>query len=101
LSQPNPPTVFLTGATGAIGSRVLEHYVESGSPVVALVRSREGLTPQQRLEALLDSAGLPAESRRRATAIEGSIEEKNFGLDRGDRRRVPLGGGHPPGRGGR
>lgn len=88
MSQPNPPTVFLTGATGAIGSRVLEDYVQQGSPVVALVRSRDGITPQQRLEALMDSAGLSAESRRRATAIEGSIEEDGFGLDPTDRRRV-------------
>ena len=88
MSQPNPPTVFLTGATGAIGSRLLEHYVQKGSPVVALVRSRGNMTPQQRLEALMDSAGLSRESRRRATAIEGNIEEKNFGLDRVDQRRV-------------
>jgi thioester reductase-like protein len=67
---------------------VLEQYVEKGSPVVALVRPRDGMTPQQRLEALLDSAGLPSELRRWVTALEGSIEEKNFGLDPVDRRRV-------------
>jgi len=88
LSQKNPPTVFLTGATGAIGSRVLEHYLQRGSRVLALVRPREGQSPQERVTALLEQAKLSAEQRKRVTAIAGSIEERGCGLDRADRRRV-------------
>jgi len=80
--------VFLTGATGAIGSRVLEDYLRRGSDVLVLVRSRERQSSAERIAALLDAARLPAELRRRAHVIEGSIEEPHCGLSRADRERV-------------
>ncbi len=88
MSQKNPPTVFLTGATGAIGSRVVEHYLQRGARVLVLVRPREGLSPAERITALLEQAKLSAEQRRRVTAIPGCIEERGCGLGRADRRRV-------------
>jgi len=80
--------VFLTGATGAIGSRVLEHYLQRGSRVLALVRPRESLSPEERIAALLEQAKLSAEQRKRVTTIAGSIEERGCGLGAVDRRRV-------------
>lgn len=88
MSQKNSPTVFLTGATGAIGSRVVEHYLQRGARVLVLVRPREGLSPAERITALLEQAKLSAEQRRRVTAIPGCIEERGCGLNRADRRRV-------------
>lgn len=88
MTHKSPTTVFLTGATGAIGSRVLEHYLEQGSRVQVLVRGREGLTPVERIQALLEQAGVCAEARRRVQVLEGSIEEPHCGLAASDRRRV-------------
>lgn len=88
MSRNNSPTVFLTGATGAIGSRVLEHYLQRGSRVLVLVRSRDGLSPQQRVAGLLEAAKLPAADCRRAEALEGSIEQPDFALSAADRSRV-------------
>ncbi|MBI4465884.1 MAG: SDR family oxidoreductase [Acidobacteria bacterium] len=82
------PTVFLTGATGAIGSRVLEHYLLRGSEVLVLVRPRERQSSEERIAAMLEAAKLPGELRRRAHVFEGSIEEPFCGLSRLDRRRV-------------
>ncbi|MGH9861929.1 MAG: SDR family oxidoreductase [Candidatus Acidiferrales bacterium] len=88
MSRKVPPTIFLTGATGAIGSRVLEEYLVRGSSVLALVRSREGVAGQERVRALLEGAKLPSALLRRVTVLDGSIEEAYCGLDRMDRSRV-------------
>lgn len=86
-SQPQP-TVFLTGATGAIGSRILEHYLLNGSEVYALVRGRDGVPARDRIEALLDDGKVPAAPRKRVQVVEGSITEKHFGLEGSDYRRI-------------
>ena len=83
-----PPTVFLTGATGAIGSRVLEDYLLRGSDVMVLVRGREGHSAEERIAALLEQAELLASARRHVRILEGSIEEPHFGLSRSDHNLV-------------
>lgn len=88
MARRTPPTVFLTGATGAIGSRVLEQYLQRGAEVLVLVRPRGRQSSAERIAALLDAARLPAELRRRAHVIEGSIEESHCGLGRVDRERI-------------
>ncbi len=88
LARRSQPTVFLTGATGAIGSRVLEHYLQRGSQVLVLVRPREGMSSLDRITALLEAAKLTAEVRRRVRVMEGSIEEPGFALSSTDRSRV-------------
>lgn len=88
MAKRTPPTVFLTGATGAIGSRVLEHYLQRGAEVLVLVRPRGSESSVDRIAALLEAAKLPAELRRRARVIEGSIEEPYRGLSQPERHRV-------------
>lgn len=88
MTRRTQPTIFLTGATGAIGSRVLEHYLQCGSQVLVLVRPREGVSSVQRIGALLAAARLPSQVERRAQVLEGSIEEPGFGLAPADRQRV-------------
>lgn len=78
----------MTGATGAIGSRVLEHYLLRGSRVLVLVRARDGVSPWDRLAALLDEAKLPVEAQRRVEVLEGCIEEPDFGLSRLERNHA-------------
>lgn len=67
---------------------MLEDYLEHGARVLAVVRSREGLSPRERLENVLDKAELPSSLRGRVTPLEGSIEERGFGLEGADRRRL-------------
>ncbi len=88
LASRVPPTVFLTGATGAIGSRVVEDYLLRGSEVLVLVRGREGHSAEERIEALLEQAQLPVGLRRHVRILEGSIEEPRFGLSRLDHNLV-------------
>ena len=91
MAKKSPPTIFLTGATGAIGSRVLEHYLRHGSEVLALVRPRDRLSSEERIATLLEAAKLPAELRGRAHVLEGSMEEPGCGLSRVARNRVITG----------
>lgn len=88
MSQRRQPTVFLTGATGAIGSRVLESYLQGGSEVWVLVRDREGHSVHERVQELLDHGKIPAALRSRVRVLEGSITEKNFGLSTAEVRRL-------------
>jgi thioester reductase-like protein len=88
LARKPAPTIFLTGATGAIGSRVLEHYLLRGSEVLVLARRREDLSATERIEQLLDQARLPRGLRRRVQVVEGSIDERRFGLMAADYERV-------------
>ena len=82
------PTVFLTGATGAIGSRVLEHFLLEGSNVQVLVRGRDGEPAADRITALLDDAKVPAELQKNVLVLEGTIDEKDFGLSPADLKQV-------------
>ncbi len=88
MNNAQQPTVFLTGATGAIGSRILEHYLLQGSQVHVLVRGREGVSPRERVEDLLDQAKVSSGPRRNVHVVEGSITKKNFGMAPADFRRV-------------
>lgn len=88
MDNRSQPVIFLTGATGAIGSRILEHSLQQGSKVLALVRGRDGVLARERLDAMLDMAKIPATLRRRAGVVEGSITEKRFGLSETDYRRI-------------
>lgn len=88
LPTRTPPTILLTGATGAIGSRVLEDYLLRGSRVLVLARGRDGVPAEERIRLLLEQAKLPAALRRHAQILEGSIEEPGFGLSATDRALV-------------
>lgn len=60
--------VLITGATGFLGSLFLEKCLRIGcSRVYVLCRPKGGLTPQQRIEQLLDE---PVRTRNRRSADE-------------------------------
>ena len=75
--------VLVTGATGFLGSAVIEELVSStDATVYALVRAREGRTPQQRLESLwYDRPVLREALATRVVPVEGDIERELLGID--------------------
>jgi 2-alkyl-3-oxoalkanoate reductase len=87
--------VFVAGASGAIGRRLVPGLVESGHEVVATTRSREKVDELRRLDAVpvlldgLDAAGVaeavarakPAVIVHQMTALAGMDDLRNF--DRG------------------
>ena len=77
--------VLLTGATGYIGAYALKELIfQSNAHIHCLVRSKNGVTTQQRLEALFDGY-FPGVSlagfRGRLTVHEGDVCEAKLGLD--------------------
>jgi nucleoside-diphosphate-sugar epimerase len=85
-------TVFLTGATGYVGSLVLESLLRTTdvAKVYVLMRGRRGLAAQARLDAVLSGPlfhlmrGRPA-LLRKVVAVEGDLAEEKMGLSVEDR----------------
>lgn len=101
-------SVLLTGATGFVGGEVLARLLAApdAEDVVALVR---GGLPGSRLRLVLDTMGVPAAQRGRATAVSGDVCEPfphvagvrtvvhcaasvSFGLDLDEARRINVAG---------
>jgi thioester reductase-like protein len=78
------PSVFLTGATGFIGSSFLKELLAAGpdGQIILLVRSRRGETPADRIKRVLAELGPEMETavRDRVTIVEGDVTLENFGL---------------------
>jgi len=78
-------TVFLTGATGYIGSSLLQTWLEkTDAKIVVLARGKRDKKPRERVENSL--AGLfPAGGERglpeRIEVVEGDVSFERFGLD--------------------
>ena len=88
MKEKSQPTVFLTGATGAIGSRILEHYLQKGSKVQVLARSRDGVAAEDRVATMLGEAKVSTDLQRNVQVLEGTIDEKDFGLAATDLKQV-------------
>lgn len=77
------PTVFLTGATGLVGSQILCRLLRADIPVCVLCRGDNRGTAQQRLEAALipfeENALLP-----RPRVIAGELGKPNCGISTED-----------------
>ena len=65
MESPSRGTVFLTGSTGFIGSRVIQVLCQKGWKVRALVRDTK------KAKSLLDTS--PAENARRVQLVEGDL----------------------------
>lgn len=75
--------IFLTGATGLVGSYLLKILLRQGRKVYALARAKEKDHPRKRVEKALrfwDKGGLPAEASRNLKVLEGRITKKELGL---------------------
>lgn len=78
--------VFLTGATGFIGQRVMRELAQAGHEVLGLVRSHGDITAEERLSALRHRLGLKAGGALQAVA--GDLTRPDLGLASVDRARV-------------
>ena len=82
-----PKRIFLTGATGFLGTVLLRDLLMQGHTVTALVRSQQGLSASDRLkDRLLDyDPGFLWDqfSGRKLFAVEGDTTQLFFGLSKG------------------
>lgn len=73
-------TVLVTGGTGFLGSHLVACFLSEGHRVVAPARSRDGMTPKERMARLLDWFGTPHDQRRRLEILEADVELPRLGL---------------------
>ena len=74
--------LFLTGATGLLGTYLLRDFASHGVRVVALVRSTKFASAEQRVEdALSRWEGLVGHTLPRPIVLEGDISKPGLGLD--------------------
>lgn len=84
--------LFLTGATGFIGSSLLQKWLDcSDARITILVRPKRGEEPQQRAQRLLDQL-YPADEAKprlqRVVVIEGDLTQNMLGMTRVDYERL-------------
>lgn len=71
----------LTGATGFVGSLVLERLIERGSAVVALVRAADDAAAEERLVKLAEQTWGDRSALRGVRALAADLERERLGLD--------------------
>lgn len=76
--------IFMTGATGFLGTTLVQELLAKGNNVTALVRAKDGVSAIKRLSDSLpdkDSARLRNHLVDKTLhAVEGDVSKKNFGL---------------------
>src|SRR5690606_24914917 len=75
-----PLTTVLTGATGFVGSLVLERLIARGAPVTALVRARDDGHARRRLEELAVRTWGDAAVVANVAAVAADLERERLGL---------------------
>jgi thioester reductase-like protein len=80
-----PETVFLTGATGVLGGRILTELLQStSSHIRCLARGTLGSTPEQRVRSVLrvydPQRALDLAFASRVTVLEGDVTQERMGL---------------------
>ena len=87
-----PSELFLTGATGFIGSGLLQHWLETtDARLHLLVRPRRDEDPRSRVETLLGDLypeGAADRVRSRIVVLEGDVAVEDLGLGPADYRRL-------------
>jgi len=80
-------TIFLTGATGLVGSYLLKILLQHGHKVYCLARSKDNKSVKQRVVDILnfwDKKVYP-KYRRNLIVLEGDIAKENLGLSKKNR----------------
>jgi thioester reductase-like protein len=83
-----PQTIFLTGATGVLGGRVLKDLLQSTAcRVYCLARGKDPVHCEERVRSFLrvydDQDTLEAEFLSRVTVLRGDVTQQLFGLAEG------------------
>lgn len=77
-------TIFLTGATGFLGSFILNKLLEKGYTTIILCRSLKEKSAKQRISAILKWFNKDIKDYPNLRIFEGNLDEKGFGIDQGD-----------------
>ncbi len=95
--QPKPPPsspgkagVFLTGATGFLGRRLLADLIRKGEPATVLVRAPDRDAARKRVSEALASIDplLPQLPSSSLTVCPGALDQPGLGLAERDRERI-------------
>lgn len=82
-------TVFLTGATGFLGSYILRELLERNCSVIAHVRARDEEAGLERIETITKAYGIWAEEwRPRLSVVTGDISKPHLGVADADWERL-------------
>jgi nucleoside-diphosphate-sugar epimerase len=73
--------IFITGATGFLGSHIAACLLEQGYRLTLLVRPKKQLSPEDRITRLLDWFGVSAGLRKNVRVVRGRVDEPGLGLD--------------------
>src|SRR5205809_3920050 len=84
--MPHPKNVFLTGATGFIGSHLTARLLQDGYHVKALVRRSKTASARERVETILGAAGAARFENLRV--LEGDISLPHLGLSDAARAEI-------------
>jgi len=79
-------TIFLTGATGLVGSYLLKILLKNNHKVFVLARSKVGKSAKERVVEVLNfwDRGIYPKHRKNLIVLEGDITEKSLGLNAKD-----------------
>jgi nucleoside-diphosphate-sugar epimerase len=84
--MPEPKNVFITGATGFLGSHLAARLLQDGCQVTALARGSKNASPKSRVEDVLSDVGsVPLKNLQ---VVEGDISLPGLGLSDASKKQV-------------
>ena len=84
--MPHPKNIFLTGATGFIGSHLTARLLREGHHVKALARPSKTVSVRERVERIVSAAGVTRFEN--LDVLEGDISQPHLGLSNAARAEV-------------